>query len=265
MTRRPGEFQRAPWIIAPLPSKMERRISAMRNARKGPLRREAINDAGHDLFRLPGAQFGQGRIERCLAPNLRMRRRQKTPGLLAILPDVLGRGNNPRQSLGPFAFRGTQTFPPPFERRLRDDPVHHGALFGGIRKDVPRHVAKGCLGQATLDGVIQLQQGCDRLTQNAVAAQDFPNMAWLQHEYHYTLHFMSDDTTIDAICAQFRRRASRLPGGAPAVLNAVLLRKPWVVGPKISRAEIDSQSTPITPSPGFLKALLSCHSCLVMN
>jgi hypothetical protein len=56
--------------------------------------------------------------------------------------------------------------------------VHHGALFGGIRKDAPRHVAKGCLGQAALDGVIQFQDGRDRLTQNAVAAQDFSNMAW---------------------------------------------------------------------------------------
>src|ERR1017187_6598419 len=199
MTRRPGEFQRAPWIIAPLPSKMVCRISAMRNARRGPLRREAINDAGHDLFRLPGAQLGQSRIERCFAPDLRMRRHQKAPSLLAILPDVLGRGNDPRQSLGPFTFRVTQSFPPPFERRLRDDPVHHGALFGGIRKDVPSHVAKGCLGQAALDGVIQLQQGCDRLTQNAAAAQDFSYMAWLQHEYHYTLHSGSDDTAIDEI------------------------------------------------------------------
>src|SRR5450759_5262102 len=199
MTRRPGEFQRAPWSMAPLPSKMVWRMSAMRNARRGPLRREAIDDAGHDLFRLPCAQFGQSRIERCFAPNLRMRRRQKTPGLLAILPDVLGRGNDPRQTLGPFAFRGTQSFPPPLKRRLRDDPVHHGALFGGIGKDVPRHVAEGCLGQAALYGVIQLQQGCDRLTQNAVAAQDLSNMAWFQHGYHYTLYFGSHDAIIDEV------------------------------------------------------------------
>src|ERR1035441_4555322 len=144
------------------------------------------------------------------------------PGLLAVLPDVFGGGDDPRQSLGPFAFRGTQTFPPPFERRLRDDPVHHGALFGGIGKDVPRHIAEGCLGQAALDGVRQFQQGCDRLTQNAVAAQDFSNMAWLQHEYHYALHSGSDDAAIDDIAPKFRRRAfSRLPW-APAVLNAVL-------------------------------------------
>src|ERR1019366_7749017 len=128
MTRRPGEFQRAAWIIAPLPSKMVCRISAMRNARRGPLRREAINDAGHDLFRLPRAQFGQSRIERCFAPNLRMRRRQKAPGLLAILPDVLSRGDDPRQTLRPFAFSRTQTLPASFVRRLRDDSVHHGAL-----------------------------------------------------------------------------------------------------------------------------------------
>src|ERR1019366_6564544 len=181
--------------MAPLPSKMACRISAMRNARRGPLRRETINDAGHDLFRLPSAQFGHSRIERCPAPDLRMRRRQKTPGLLAILPDVLGRGDDPRQTLGPFALRGTQSFPSPLKRRLRDDPVHHSALFGGIGKDVPRHVAERCLGQAAFDGVIQLQQRCDRLTQNAVATQDFSNMAWLQHEYHYILHFGSDDTT----------------------------------------------------------------------
>ena len=142
--------------------------------------------------------------------------------------------------------------------------MHHGALFGGIRKDVPCHVAKRCLGQAALDGVIQFQQGCDRLTQNAVAAQDFSNMAWLQHEYHYTLHFMSDDTALDEVAPPTRRRSFEV-AGAPAVLNAVVLRQLWVVGPKIRRAEIDSQSTPITHSPGLLKALLSCHSCLVMN
>jgi hypothetical protein len=77
--------------------------------------------------------------------------------LLAILPDVLGRGDDPRQSLGPFAFRGAQSFPSPLKRRLRDDPVHHGALFGGIGKYVPCHVAEGCLRQAAFDGVIQLQ------------------------------------------------------------------------------------------------------------
>jgi hypothetical protein len=142
--------------------------------------------------------------------------------------------------------------------------VHHGALFGGIRKDVSRHVAKGCLGQAALNGVIQLQQGCDRLTQNAVAAQDLSNMAWLQHEYHYTLHSGSDDTSIDEIATNSDGGIFEA-AGAPAVLNAVLFGKLWVVGPKISRAEIDSHSTPITPSPGLLKALLSCHSCLVMN
>ena len=59
----------------------------------------------------------------CRAPNsvraasrvfchqLRMRGGQKAPGLLAILPDVFGRGDHPRQSLGPFAFRRAQTFP----------------------------------------------------------------------------------------------------------------------------------------------------------
>jgi hypothetical protein len=98
-------------------------------------------------------------IEGCFAPNLRMRGRQKAAGLLAVLPDVLGRGNHPRQALSPRTFRRRQTFPPPFVSRLRDDPVHHGALVGGIRKDAPRHVAKGRLGQAALDGVIQLQDG----------------------------------------------------------------------------------------------------------
>src|ERR1035438_9184919 len=189
-----------------------------------------------------------------------MRRSQKAPCLRAILPDVLGRGDDPRQSFGPFAFRGAQTFPPPFERRLRDDPVHHGALFGGIRKDMPCHVAKGCLGQAALYGVIQFEQGCDRLTQNAVAAQDLSNMAWFQHEYHYTLYFGSDDTSIDEIAPNSGGGILEVAEGRPPVLNAVLFGKFWVVDPKISRAEIDSHSTPITPSPGLLKALLSCHS-----
>src|ERR1035437_1152052 len=188
---------------------MRCRISAMRNARSGPLRREAIDDAGHDLLRLPRAQFRQGRIERCLAPDLRMRGYQKAPGLLAILPDVLRDGDDPRQALGPFAFRGTETFPPPFVRRLRDDAVHHGALFGSAGEDAPRHIAEGCLGQAAFDGVIQLQQRCHRLTQYAVAAQDLSDMAWFQHKYHYTPHSGSGDTT-----ANVRTSAIQTVGGA---------------------------------------------------
>jgi hypothetical protein len=64
--------------------------------------------------------------------------------------------------------------------------VHHGALFSSIRKDVPRQVAKGCLGQAAFDGIIQLQYGRHGLAQNAVAAQDFSNATWFQHQHHYT-------------------------------------------------------------------------------
>src|ERR1017187_993454 len=72
------------------------------------------------------------------------------------------------------------------------------SLSAGLRRsreDVPRHIAKGCLGQAAFDGVIQLQERCDSLTQNAVAAQDLSNMAWFQHKYHYTPHSRSDDAT----------------------------------------------------------------------
>src|SRR5450432_2887006 len=197
MTRRPGEFQRAPWSIAPLPSKMVWRMSAMRNARSGPLRREAIDDAGHDLLRLPCAQFRQSRIEGRLAADLRMRHGEKAPGLFAVLPDVLGDGDDPCQALSPLAFRGTQSFPPPFVRRLRDDPVHHRTLFRSIRKDAPRHVAKGCLGQAAFDSVIQLQYGSHGLAQNAVAAQDLSNMTWFQHRYYHTRQVGSDDAAID--------------------------------------------------------------------
>jgi len=56
--------------------------------------------------------------------------------------------------------------------------VHHGALAGGIRKDAPRHVAKGCLGQAALDSVIQFQDGRDGLAQNAVPPEEFSNVTW---------------------------------------------------------------------------------------
>jgi hypothetical protein len=50
---------------------------------------------------------------------------------------------------------------------------------------VPRHVAKGCLGQAAFDGIIQLQYGRHGLAQNAVAAQDFSNLTWFKHQHHY--------------------------------------------------------------------------------
>src|SRR5258707_15446527 len=107
MTPRPVELQAAPWGIAPVPSKMGCRMSAMRNARRGPLRGEAIDDAGHDFLRQACAQLRQSRIEGCFASDLRMRSRQKALGLLAILPDVFGSGDDPRKPLGPFAFSGT--------------------------------------------------------------------------------------------------------------------------------------------------------------
>jgi hypothetical protein len=56
--------------------------------------------------------------------------------------------------------------------------VHHGALFTSVRKDAPRHVAKGCLGQAALDGVIQFQDGRHGLAQNTVTAEDFSDVTW---------------------------------------------------------------------------------------
>ena len=73
------------------------------------------------------------------------------------------------------AFR---TFPPPLVRRLGNDPVHHGALAGGIRKDAPRHVAKGCLGQTAFDGVIQLQDGRHGRAQNAAPPEELSNATW---------------------------------------------------------------------------------------
>src|SRR5437868_4346772 len=100
MTCRPGEFQRAPWSSAPRPSNILCRISAMRNARSGSLRRETIDDAGHDLLSLTRPQFRQSRIEGRLAPNLRMRRCEKTPRLLAILPNLFGDSDHTCETLG---------------------------------------------------------------------------------------------------------------------------------------------------------------------
>src|SRR5450432_2057067 len=117
-------------------------MSAMRNARSGALCREAIDNASHDLLSLPRTQFRQRRIERSLAADLRMRRGQKAPRLVLILPDVFGHGDYPCQALRALAFGGTQAFPPPLISCLRNNPVHHGGLFRGIREYVPCHAAK---------------------------------------------------------------------------------------------------------------------------
>jgi len=82
---------------------------------------------------------------------------KKRRARLAILPDVLGHGDNAGQPLRAFAFRRTEPFPPPFVGRLGDDPMHQGALLGSTGENAPRHVAKGPLGQATFDGVVQLK------------------------------------------------------------------------------------------------------------
>jgi hypothetical protein len=54
--------------------------------------------------------------------------------------------------------------------------MHHGALFASVRKDAPRYVAKGCLGQATFDGVIQFQYGRHGLAQNVATAEECCNV-----------------------------------------------------------------------------------------
>jgi hypothetical protein len=56
--------------------------------------------------------------------------------------------------------------------------VHHGALIGGIREYAPRYVAKGCLRQAALDGVVQFKDGGHRLAQDAATAQEFSDVTW---------------------------------------------------------------------------------------
>ena len=69
-------------------------------------------------------------------------------------------------------------------------------------------------------------------------------MAWFQHEYHYTLYFGSDDAIIDEVAPNADGGSFEV--GRPPALDAVLFGKLWAQ--RISRAEIDSHSTPITPS-----------------
>jgi hypothetical protein len=57
--------------------------------------------------------------------------------------------------------------------------MHHGALAGGVREDAPRHVAKGCFGQAAFDGVIQFQDGRDGLAQDAATAEECCSLTWV--------------------------------------------------------------------------------------
>jgi hypothetical protein len=51
--------------------------------------------------------------------------------------------------------------------------VHHGALFGSIGENVLHDIAEGSFGQATLDGVVQFQQGGHGFAQDLAAAEDF--------------------------------------------------------------------------------------------
>src|SRR6185312_2266967 len=127
-------------------------MSAIRNARSDSLCREPIENTGHNFLSLARAQFRQGRVDWRFPAYFRMRRSQKTPRMLAILPNILGHGHYPRQALCSSAFSRAQKLPPPFVGGLRNDAMHHRPLFGRIRKNTPRYVAEGRFRQASLDG-----------------------------------------------------------------------------------------------------------------
>src|SRR5579883_558996 len=124
----------------PVPSKIGCRMTAMRNALSGPLRREAIQDERHDLLGLAGPQFGQSGIQRGFASDLRMRGGEESSRLILILPDIFRHGDDSRQALRAFALSGTQALAPVFVRRFWNDAAHNCALLGSIHRDVPRPV-----------------------------------------------------------------------------------------------------------------------------
>src|SRR5215469_6854856 len=103
----PGEFQRAPWSMAPVPSNIGWRLSAIRNARCGTLRGQAIDDASHNFLGLASAQLRQRRVEWSASSHLRVRRREKVPGIIAVAENVLRHGDHTSEPFGPLAFRET--------------------------------------------------------------------------------------------------------------------------------------------------------------
>ena len=134
----------------------------MRNSLVGRSDREAMLQTGEQLFHLPRAQLGKRAFERRAPPELRVRRVQKQPGLLAIVPNVSGRRDDTRQALGSLAFDGAQAVAPPFVSSFGDNPEHDSALSRGVVGKSPGDRPQRRFRDASLYQGRQLGQRLDR-------------------------------------------------------------------------------------------------------
>src|ERR1700687_631564 len=172
MTRRPGEFQRPPRSDAPWPSKILRRRSAIRYARRGPLSREAMEDSVKDLFHLARAKFAERGIEGRTASQGGMRSGHEAACIGTIGPYEFGAGHHAGDSLSAFAFSGAQAVAPALEGGFGNDAVHELALFSAVVEDTASGLTECGFGKALRHSIAQGIDGAQAAAEHGWSAHD---------------------------------------------------------------------------------------------
>lgn len=132
--------------------------SAIRHARKGPLRRETIEDAPEQFLYPPCPKFGVRSLDWRLHLQVRMPRIQEPLGILLVVPDVIGGGNHARKPLGFFALLKLQVAFSTFIRCRRDDPIYSLPLFFRIVDHARHAVAESGFWESMLHYFLQIPQ-----------------------------------------------------------------------------------------------------------
>src|SRR3990172_6515428 len=110
-------------------------MSAMRQARSGPLQREAIEELPQKFFHLARPQLGTGSLQRGLAVQLGVRPRQEPLDLLRVAPNVLRSGDDACETSGLLALLRLEVLFPALVGGCGNDSAHDLALFLGAAHD----------------------------------------------------------------------------------------------------------------------------------
>src|SRR4030066_2003819 len=107
----------------------------MRQARSGPLRRKAIEELPQKFFYLTRSQLGVRSLQRGLSVQLGVRTRHEPPGFFRVAPNVLRRGDDARETLGPLALLRPETLFPALVGGCRNDAAHDLPPFSRVAHD----------------------------------------------------------------------------------------------------------------------------------
>src|SRR3989304_10153875 len=122
-------------------------MSAMRQARSGPLRRETIEELPQKFFYLARPQLRMGSLQRGLAVQLGVGPRQEPLDLLRVAPNVLRSGDDAREAFGLLALLRLEVLFPALVGGCGNDSAHDLALLPGAAHDTRRAMPPGRFGK----------------------------------------------------------------------------------------------------------------------